>query len=120
MAADRDMVALFKKELELCKVGPGEAVGVLSEDRIRQDYAEAFLAAADELGADAMHVNIKKRPGSTFGPGSRKFPLCWIRVARRRLAGSSTITGKAGTFGLAFSSAAISSRIGFDSGAIDR
>jgi 2,5-dihydroxypyridine 5,6-dioxygenase len=70
MAANRDMVMLFKKELELCKVQPCEAIGVLSEDRIRLDYAEAFLAAADELGADAMHVNVKKRPGSTFGPGN--------------------------------------------------
>jgi 2,5-dihydroxypyridine 5,6-dioxygenase len=70
MAANRDMVALFKKELELCKVLPGEAVGILSEDRIRLEYAEAFLAAADELGAEGLHVNVKMRPGSTFGPGN--------------------------------------------------
>jgi len=70
MAADRDMTALFKQELELCKVGPGEVVGILSEDRIRIDYAEAFLAAAEELGADVFQVNIKKRPDSFFGPGN--------------------------------------------------
>ncbi|MGE3935487.1 MAG: leucyl aminopeptidase [Rhodospirillaceae bacterium] len=70
MAADRDMVALFKAELALCKVSAGEAVGVVSEDRIRQDYAEAFLAAAEELGAHAAHVNVRKRPGSFFGPGN--------------------------------------------------
>jgi 2,5-dihydroxypyridine 5,6-dioxygenase len=68
--ADRDTVALFKTELELCKVGSHETIGILSEDRIRLDYAEAFLAAAEELGADAMHVNIKKRLGSSFGVGN--------------------------------------------------
>lgn len=70
MAIDRDMVALFRQELELCKVKPGERIGVLSEDRIRIDYAEAFLAAAEELGADPVHVNIRKRKGSFFGPGN--------------------------------------------------
>jgi 2,5-dihydroxypyridine 5,6-dioxygenase len=68
--ADRDMVALFKAELELCKVKPSETVGVLSEDRIRLDYAEAVLAAVEELGASGIHVNVKKRPGSFFGPGN--------------------------------------------------
>jgi 2,5-dihydroxypyridine 5,6-dioxygenase len=70
MAADRDMVNLFKRELELCKVQSGERVGIVSEDRIRLDFAEAFLAASEELGADAMHVNVKKKPGSFFGPGN--------------------------------------------------
>jgi 2,5-dihydroxypyridine 5,6-dioxygenase len=70
MAADRDMVALFKQELELCKVKSGERVGIVSEDRIRLDFAEGFLAAAEEIGADAVHVNVKKRPGSFFGSGN--------------------------------------------------
>jgi 2,5-dihydroxypyridine 5,6-dioxygenase len=64
------MVELFRKKLELCKVSPGERIGILSEDRIRLDYAEAFLAAAEELGADPVHVNIRKRQGSFFGPGN--------------------------------------------------
>jgi 2,5-dihydroxypyridine 5,6-dioxygenase len=70
MAADREMVTLFKRELELCKVAPSEAVGVVSEDRVRLDYAEAFMAAAEELGADTVHINVPKRPGSFFGPGN--------------------------------------------------
>ncbi len=70
MVADHDTVALFKAELELCKVRPGEVVGVLSEGAIRRDYAEAFLAASEELGADAMEINVRKRPGSFFGPGN--------------------------------------------------
>ncbi|MCW6507838.1 leucyl aminopeptidase [Lichenifustis flavocetrariae] len=68
--ADSDMVGLFRKELELCKVKAGERIGILSEDQIRADYAAAFLVAAEELGADPFHVNIRKRPGSFFGPGN--------------------------------------------------
>lgn len=61
---------LFREELVLCGVHPGERVGILSEDLIRRDYALAFAAAAEDLGADAVHVNIAKRPGSFFGPGN--------------------------------------------------
>lgn len=70
MGVDRDMFELFRKELELCKVGPGERIGILSEDLIRHDYAMAFAAAVEDLGAHALHVNIRKRPGSFFGPGN--------------------------------------------------
>ena len=60
MGADRDMVALFKAELALRKDGKGEVVAVLSEDRIRLDCAEAFLAA-EELGGKndtGCHLDI--------------------------------------------------------------
>lgn len=70
MSVDKFMFDLFRKELELCKVKPGERVGILSEDLIRRDYALAFAAAAEDLGADTLHVNIRKRPGSFFGPGN--------------------------------------------------
>lgn len=70
MAVDRTMVELFRKELELCKVKSGERIGILSEDRIRIDYAEAFHGAAEDLGADPFHLNILKRPGSFPGPGN--------------------------------------------------
>ena len=32
MTVDRDMVELFRKELGLCKVKPGERIGIVSED----------------------------------------------------------------------------------------
>jgi len=70
MTADHDVVSLFTKELQLCGVGQGQTLAVLSESNIRADYAAAFLAAAEGLGADAFHVNVKKRPGSYFGPGN--------------------------------------------------
>ena len=70
MAADMDVVALFRKELELCGVGPGTSLAVLSEGDVRAGHATAFLAAAADLDADAFQVNIKKKPGSFFGPGN--------------------------------------------------
>lgn len=70
MATDSDVVALFRRELELCGVGPETSLAVLSESEIRAEHATAFLAAADALGADAFQVNIRKKPGSFFGPGN--------------------------------------------------
>lgn len=70
MTVDKQMFDLFRKELALCKVGSGQTIGILSEDSVRRDYAVAFSAAADDLGADTLHVNIRKRPGSFFGPGN--------------------------------------------------
>jgi 2,5-dihydroxypyridine 5,6-dioxygenase len=53
-----EMMSVFKAELELCKVGPGQVLAVLSEGDIRADYAQAFLAAAQELHATAFHLNV--------------------------------------------------------------
>lgn len=58
MSASAEMVSLFKAELELCKVGPGQKLAVLSEGSMRADYAQAFLAAAVQLGASAFHMNV--------------------------------------------------------------
>ena len=71
MATDAEAVALFRKELELCDVGSGTSLAVLSEGDVRAGHAAACLAAAAELEADAFQVNIKKKPGSFFGPGIR-------------------------------------------------
>ena len=62
MAADASMVELFKTNLALCKVGPGQTVAVLSEGEARADYAQGFLAATQQLGATAFQVNIPPRP----------------------------------------------------------
>jgi 2,5-dihydroxypyridine 5,6-dioxygenase len=63
MSASADTVALFRAELELCKVGPGQVLAVLSEGGIRAEYAQAFLTAAQELGATSFHINV---PAKTF------------------------------------------------------
>ena len=68
MTANPDMVRLFKAELELCKLTPDETLAVLTEGDERRDYADAFLAAADELGATTFQINLSKKsppPGET-------------------------------------------------------
>ena len=61
MPVDIEMVALFRAELELCKVGLGQTVAVLTEGEKRADYAQAVLAAASELGDSAFQVNVAAR-----------------------------------------------------------
>ena len=49
---------IVPKNLELCEVGPGQTVAVLSEGDQLRDYAEASLNAARALGADVADVHI--------------------------------------------------------------
>ena len=60
-------VELCRKELELCAVHDGETVAVLSQGDLRQDYARAFVEAAQLLGATAYHVNIPNASSSLDG-----------------------------------------------------
>src|SRR5262245_11138101 len=53
-----DMTALFRKELELCKVKTGEKVAVLSELGRQTEYASAFMSAAHDLGAEVFNMNL--------------------------------------------------------------
>ncbi|MEQ9568388.1 MAG: leucyl aminopeptidase, partial [Pseudomonadales bacterium] len=57
--SDIDLVSLFRKELELCRVTPDETVAVLSEGENLRNYAEAFLSAIRNLGASAIDVNLR-------------------------------------------------------------
>ena len=52
------LTELFRKNLELCEVGPGQTVAVLSEGDQLRGYARASLAAAGALGADVADVHI--------------------------------------------------------------
>lgn len=56
--AMNDMISLFRKELLLCGVKPGETVAVLSEMDRTADYATGFMTAARDLGAHAFNVNV--------------------------------------------------------------
>jgi 2,5-dihydroxypyridine 5,6-dioxygenase len=78
---DLDMVALFEAELLLCKVGPEQTVAVLSEGQVRADYAQAFLVAAQRLGAQAFHLNLPSVP--SVGPLHQvgRTPLAGNRAA---------------------------------------
>ncbi|WP_051580642.1 leucyl aminopeptidase [Pseudonocardia acaciae] len=52
------MQQLFRRHLRLCRVHEGERVVVLSQGRRRENYAEAFLYAARDLGARAYHLRL--------------------------------------------------------------
>jgi 2,5-dihydroxypyridine 5,6-dioxygenase len=63
---DWDLVQTFKAELALCGVKPGVLVAALSEGGMRQDYAQATMIAARELGGDAFHINLPLRTSGRF------------------------------------------------------
>ena len=52
------LTELFRRNLELCEVGPGETVAVLSEGDQLDHYRQASLAAARDLGADVADVHL--------------------------------------------------------------
>jgi 2,5-dihydroxypyridine 5,6-dioxygenase len=81
MTVPAEMVALFRAELELCKVAPDEVVAVLSEGTLRSDYAQAFLLAARELGATGFQVNLPPRIAVPGLKTTGKTPLAGNRPA---------------------------------------
>lgn len=81
MPVDARMVSLFKAELKLCGIGSGDTVAVLSEGEIRADYAPAFLAAAQALGAFAVQVNLPPRSEFLLEDQTGRNPLTGNRLA---------------------------------------
>jgi 2,5-dihydroxypyridine 5,6-dioxygenase len=55
-----DLIALFRRELELCKVMPGEVMAVLSGPGTNSDYSAAFVAAGQQLGAEVFRLDVPK------------------------------------------------------------
>jgi 2,5-dihydroxypyridine 5,6-dioxygenase len=64
MAASPEFTDLCIKELTLCGVREGEVVAVLSAGDERQDYADAFLQAAQTLGASTFQVRLPTGSGN--------------------------------------------------------
>lgn len=62
-----DLLNLFRRELELCKVGPGEVMAVLTAPNSRADYASAFVAAGQQLGAEVFRLDL---PAPAQDPGA--------------------------------------------------
>ncbi len=58
MTDHSDLTALFRANFELCEVGPGQTVVVLSEGDILPDYRAASLSALSALGADVVDLNL--------------------------------------------------------------
>jgi 2,5-dihydroxypyridine 5,6-dioxygenase len=62
MSDNSDLVKLYGAVLDLCQVKRGEVLAVLSEGGERATDADAYLAAAEERGAHAYQINLRKRP----------------------------------------------------------
>lgn len=60
---------LCEKELELCSLQPGETVIVLSQAGDRQDYADAFVSAAQRMGAEAYNIRLGRTSSVLSGSG---------------------------------------------------
>ena len=59
------MTGLFKKQFELCRVGPGQTVAVVSDLGTRREYIQAAFAAAEEMGFDIYEMCVNAIPGWT-------------------------------------------------------
>ena len=81
MSPTIDMVALFKAELALCKVGPGQVMAVLSSGTARADYAQGFMAAGRDLGAQVFHLNMPPKPPLNANYAVGRTPLAGNRAA---------------------------------------
>jgi 2,5-dihydroxypyridine 5,6-dioxygenase len=53
-----ELVPLFKRHLELCKVKPGESFLAFTNTQTNPNYAAAMLGAAGMLGADAYQITV--------------------------------------------------------------
>jgi 2,5-dihydroxypyridine 5,6-dioxygenase len=58
---------LCRGELELCGIGEGSTIAVLSQGNRKVDYVDAFLAAADQLGATGFNVRLPAVDSSLDG-----------------------------------------------------
>src|SRR3954467_3057161 len=58
MSVPNDLTALFRSELELCRVTTNVPVPPLTAGDLRSDYAQAFEAASGQLGARCFQLRI--------------------------------------------------------------
>jgi 2,5-dihydroxypyridine 5,6-dioxygenase len=84
MKLDAETLALFRKQLELCKVGPGQVLAVFSAGDEKAEYAQAFMVAAGQLGAQSINVNVTRAQVNAVGVQGRH-PLVGNELAMRTL-----------------------------------
>jgi 2,5-dihydroxypyridine 5,6-dioxygenase len=59
------LATLFRKQFQLCKVGPGQTVAIVSDLGTRREYIQAAFAAADEMDFDIYEMCVNMIPGWT-------------------------------------------------------
>ncbi len=58
MNTSADLVPMFAREFELCKLGEGEVVALLTEPASSRPYADAAAAAAAAAGASVFELSV--------------------------------------------------------------
>jgi 2,5-dihydroxypyridine 5,6-dioxygenase len=84
MKIDAEMLDLFVRELKLCAVGPGATIGILTADDEWREHAAAFMAAAEQLGASAVNINVRRGKRNAVGVQGRH-PLVGNKIAMQAL-----------------------------------
>ncbi|WP_194164369.1 leucyl aminopeptidase [Lacisediminimonas profundi] len=84
MKIDAEMLELFLAQLKLCKVSPGEVVVVLSAGAEWADYAQAFMVAAQQLGAQTFNLNVSRSQRNAVAVQGRH-PLVGNKLALETL-----------------------------------
>ncbi|MBB3176962.1 2,5-dihydroxypyridine 5,6-dioxygenase [Variovorax sp. Sphag1AA] len=59
------LTSLFRKQFELCRVGPGQTVAIVSDLGTRREYIQAAFAASQEIGFDIYEMCVNAIPGWT-------------------------------------------------------
>ena len=57
--------SLFRKQFELCRLGRGQTVAVVSDLGTRREYIQAAFAAAEDMGVDIYEMCVNAIPGWT-------------------------------------------------------
>ena len=53
-----ELVPMFRKALQLCRLQADESLVILTEPEANQDYAAAIYGASREIGADTLTVMV--------------------------------------------------------------
>jgi 2,5-dihydroxypyridine 5,6-dioxygenase len=80
-----DLLPLFQRELQLCRVKDGEVVALLTDPTTRRDYVDTAAGAARSLGADVFEIGVGglgwdtpvpvKGMGASVAPLAKPSPL---------------------------------------------
>lgn len=67
MKLDAEVLDLFTKQMKLCRVKSGETIIILTADDEWQENANAFMAAAQNLGAETFNLNVRRGERNAVG-----------------------------------------------------
>jgi 2,5-dihydroxypyridine 5,6-dioxygenase len=95
MKLDAEVLDLFTRELALCGVKRGESVIVLTADDEWAENANAFMAAAQGLGAATFNLNVRRGQRNDVGVQGRH-PLVGHAPAMQTLKSASLVIDMVG------------------------